>query len=682
MADFEAFHKDFELNYTLLLTEGHKLYQVACNPDELWSVYLESFPPGSNEIYKERREHDCNCCRSFIRNFGNLVYITQENEIGTIWDFDTAEPYATVVKALDNYIRTKNIDRPFFATQRAMGQCKSNHSLDEDTGKVVTFHHFFLTAPKENIQRDATTLNQVVSTLRSTQQVCLRSLIELTTDSVEVVLDLIAQGSLYRGDEFKSTLQDFLKTKKNFDKLTTEQKQINFSWLNIGKNFSRIRNTAIGTLLIDLSAGVELDEAVRKYERVMAPANYKRPKPIFTKRMIEEAKKTIQSLDLEDSLPRKFAAIEEVSVNDVLFVNRDSRSKMRDSVFDDLVAEAKTNKQKHNFDKVEEINVEDFINNVLPSAHDIEIMIENRHVGNFMSIVGPQNPDSKPLFKWDNNFCWVYNGDVADSIKENVKRAGGDVEGFMRFSIQWNESGRNNCDYDAHCMISPNSGGKSVIYYGHQFNKLTEGCLDVDVINPGGKIAVENITFPSKDRLVEGNYKFSVDPFSIRSGNDGFSAEFEINGDIRQYEYFQPLPRKSIDVLSVNYDKKKGFTVTDHLPSQQSSREVWGIKTNDFVKVSCMMLSPNFWHGAAFGNKHYCFILDGCKNENQPRGFLNEFLKEDFNKHRKVFEALGSKMRVPESDNQLSGVAFSSTKNDEVVVRVSGKFQRVLKVKF
>ena len=53
---------------------------------------------------------------------------------------------------------------------------------------------------------------------------------------------------------------------------------------------ARFRNTVIGTLVQDLSAGVDLEVAVKSYETKVAPQNYKRPTALITKAMVESAK--------------------------------------------------------------------------------------------------------------------------------------------------------------------------------------------------------------------------------------------------------------------------------------------------------------------------------------------------------------------------------------------------------
>ena len=211
----------------------------------------------------------------------------------------------------------------------------------------------------------------------------------------------------------------------------------------------------------------------------------------------------------------------------------------------------------------------------------------------------------------------------------------------------------------------------------------TNGQLDVDIISPNGNVAVENITWADRSTMKSGTYSFFVHQYSGRA-TKGFRAEIEFDGQIYSYDYNKSMSTDNrVAVADVTLNKDGSFTIVDKLPSNVSSKDVWGLKTNNFVPVSVICYSPNWWDKqTGIGHKHVFFMLKDCVNPEQPNGMFNEYLKEDLMKHKRVFAALGSKMHVEDCDDQLSGIGFSTTKRDELIVKVKGQTERVMKIKF
>ena len=683
MLDFKQIKNALEKHFAEMSEKYDILYGSYLDKDELWETYLNAIPPEHNKIYRVRREYDCSCCRHFIKQIGHVIGI-KDCRVETIWDIDTGnEDWNKVCKALSDYVRAARGIYVYYSPETFVGT-DYNMDVDED-GNPIKWQHFSLVLPDKYVMRK-TLLGTETGRLNDNRNVFKRSLDELTLDSVETVLELINQKSLYRGEEYKANLEKFRIHKKAYDKLSEEEKEL-YTWENsvkLHESVSKIRNTAIGTLLIDVSNGVELDEAVRKYEAVVAPANYKRSKPIFTQRMLEDAQKTITELGYLDSIQRRYANADDITVNNILFSNRDAAKRIHgaDDIFTSLAKDTKKSAKK--FSRVEEIQIEDFIKDVLPTATEIKAYVENKHAPNFMSLIAPVNKDSKTMFKWNNNFSWAYSGNVTDSIlKQNVKNAGGKVDGALRFSIQWNDLGEwNQNDEDAHC-IEPNG---EHIDFSHKMSMYTDGNLDIDITSPNkGVPAVENITWPDKNKMVPGTYKFFVHTYHSRGGRGGFRAEIECNGEIHAYDYsIDTRNNNRVDVAEVTLDKNGNFTIKDILPSNVSNREVWGITTNEFIPVNVICYSPNYWDEQnEIGNKHYFFMLKGCVNPEMPNAWYSEFLNSDlYPAHRKVMEALSSKAHVQECEDQLSGLGFSSTLRNELIVKVKGTTERSLKIKF
>lgn len=668
--DFKVFKAAVAAQFAIMAK--HELYRTAAEPDNVWALYLSSFPAGTNPMYRERTEHDCSCCKQFIRNIGNVVAIIDGKKV-SIWDGAVKDQtYQHVAGALAAYVKSFDIADLYRHYENAVGTDKNFEQIADD--KQTTWHHFHVNLPA-GIQLKKDAIATFLGTARSGCEVMARGLNELPMSAVDTVLELIAQNSLYRGAEFKHAVEEFRKLMVQYD--ATSDKDL-FIWANhkAAQTIGRIRNTAIGTLLVDLAKDVDLEAAVKKFEAVVAPANYKRPVALVTKKMLDDAKATVESLGLTSALERRFATLSDISVNNILFADRTAKQAMTGSAFDDVAPTVTTKVTA----KVEDVPIDKFVTDILPKITSMEVMMENRHASNLVSLIAPIDPTAGSLFKWDNKFSWSYNGEMADSIKEKVKAAGGKVDGDLCCRLAW----FNSDDLDFH-MVEPNGDH---IYFGCRGRRSTNGgMLDVDANGADGirENPVENIVYPDKSRMKLGKYELTVKQFRQRNTSvdtQGFEVEIEIDGKPYQFAFPKMVKQSQSIHIATLTRTKDGITFVSHLPPANASKDVWGVKTHDFCPVSVMMASPNHWDGHGVGNKHWFFMLHGAKQDGKVRGFYNEFLKPDLEKHRRVFELLGGKIAIADDQNQLSGLGFSTTQRNNLLCRVKGSFTRTINIIF
>jgi hypothetical protein len=412
--------------------------------------------------------------------------------------------------------------------------------------------------------------------------------------------------------------------------------------------------------------------------------------------MIASAMQTLQELGLESAIERRHAKLSDVSVNDVLFVDNSVRGKMKDGLEGLLMSAIKP--APISIENATPIGIDDFITGVVPMASSIDLLLENAHLGNFMSITAPVHPDSGSLFKWDNNFAWSYDGDLADSdLTKAVVARGGLTKCAMRFSHSWNYDKRNASLMDLHVFmpgssvseesgVNDNYGTGRRVGWNLRRDVLSVAVQDVDYVDPAppGYVPVENISFPDLAKMPKGKYICKIHNWALRSPTQGgFKAELEVGGEVYEYEYDTPLKNKQwVTVAVLNFDGTN-WEVEHKLPTTKSVKTKWGLTTQQLVPVNSLMASPNHWNGQAIGNKHWFFILRECNNPEPVRGIYNEFLRPSLETHRKVFEVVGSKTKCPHAKEQLSGVGYSSTRRDCAVVVVKGaKINRAFSIQF
>ena len=321
---------------------------------------------------------------------------------------------------------------------------------------------------------------------------------------------------------------------------------------------------------------------------------------------------------------------------------------------------------------------------LLPEIKGMEILFKGTHLGNLMSLTAPVHPEPKQLFRWDNDFAWSYGGNVADSIKERVKKAGGQVTGTLRVSLSW----FNFDDLDLHIEEPPGRNVRGLhgrICFSNK-KGWTGGTLDVDMNAGSGttREPVENVIWP--DKVPDGPYKVIVNNYAARETSDpGFVVEVENAGKISHFKYNKGVRHKQDFAVCTLHMKSGVIERIDPgeigLTSYTFSQKKWGLDTESYVKVSAVMLSPNYWGDNHVGNKHTFFVLEGAQSDEDTRGFYNEFLHPRLEPHRKVFEVIADKTKCRPTDGQLAGLGFSSTKKESFIVRAQqGKKQRVFNV--
>lgn len=701
----KAFNKKVQDKFAEMSKTG-KLFRVELTGQQIWDLYLGSFTKENDPVFRDPASsvHNCNHCKNFIRRYGNIVSVDENNNIDTMFDVVADEEFADTAKALTAAIKSSKITEVFFETFNELNSlpyesCSKSNAVfqlgvdsnpkrytKEESEKfgvvkpdeVRTFNHIHLFVDKTFVDTSGNSVESIMGNYRDAKNVFQRAMETISLDTLKLVKDLINQGSLLDGATHLYKIEQVIPLKEEYDNLPANQRD-NWCWVTSFKlPFAKFRNELIGVLCAELSEGEELNKACQSWNKRVDPVNYMKVTAPITKKQIEEAKKFVEENGYVESFNRRFATIDDIKVSEILHSNVGDGKIKNVSIFDG-VKSTSTRHKRNEFDGVEEVTIEKFMKDILPTCTSVEAFLANSHQGNLVSLTTANDPDSKQIFKWKNNYSWTFNGNLAgkSQIKEAVKSEGGKIDGALRFSIIWNENGKDILDFDAHAK-EPN--GTEIAFNTYkQKQTAMSGMLDIDMIRPD-KMGVENIVWSNKAKMKDGIYSFWIHNYD--SGNNkGFKAEIEFDGETYSYEYNQ-CAMNDTHVAEVIL-KNGSFTIKHLIPeSSVSSKEVYGLETNQFHKVNLVCLSPNHWGENNVGNKHYFFMLDGCKSPVSIRSFHNENLLPELAAHRKVLEVLGATNMIEPTKKQLSGLGFNATVRDELIVKLQGTHKRVIKIKF
>lgn len=698
----EKLNKLIQAQFDKMCQTG-KLFRSKVSGQRLWELYISSF--GNDPVFRdpESSVHNCNLCNNFIRRYGNIVAVDDELNIMSMFDIEAPDEFRTSMKAMSNALKSSYIGEVFFETFIELNSLpyesctkkndKFKLGIDKNfkrytkeeaekygvvkPDEIRTFNHFCIYLPKQFVDMSGKSVESLMGEYRDAKNVFQRAMEEIPLDTLNLVRDLINQDSLLDGKTHLYKVEQFIPLAQEYGSVSSMKRDA-WLWTKSYKlPFAKFKNELIGVLCSELAEGKELNDACQAWNKRVDPVNYMKATAPITKKQIEEAQKFVEENGYVESFNRRMATIDDIKASEILHVNVGKGEIQSVSIFDS-VKSTSTRHKRSEFDGIEEVSIEKFMKDILPTCTSVEAYLLNRHEKHLVSLTTANVDDSKLIFKWSNNYSWTFNGNLAGKsmMKEAVKAHGGKVDGILRFSILWNKDGRSIVDFDAHAIEPTGTEIAFNTYKGHKTSLL--GMLDVDMIRPN-HMGVENITWDNLQHMRNGKYEFFNRNFD-GGRNTGFEAEVEVDGELYHYEHVgQVTGDKKIATVVL---KDGIFEVKHHLSESMSSKEIYGLQTNEFHKVNLVCLSPNHWGDNNVGNKHYFFMLDGCKSPVSIRSFHNENLIPELAQHRKVLEVLGATSMIGSSDKQLSGLGFNATVRDELIVKLQGSFKRVIKIKF
>jgi len=696
------------------MCQTNALFVTNVDTNILWEKYLAAT---NGSIFRDPNSSTYNCklCNNFIRRYGNIVAINPVNhKLMTLFDFEIEGEYSKVPKTLKDFILGNKISDFFIETYAELNslnyeKCSKNNNffrlgLDKNHKKysqeevekfgvvniadVYTFNHMSLSVPKQFVYMGSESKASLLSKKRAAVEVFKRGLDEISIETLDLVIDLINQKSLLNGLTYLEKVKAF-KIYANVYKTLKASQRENWVWFATAMmaktDICGFRNDLIGVLCTEI-ATKDLEVACENWNKRVDPVNFMQAVKPYTEKQRKEVEDFIINNDYESALDRRCATLDDIMVSEIKYLSATDKTKPVMSVFDKL-PKGKVSDKKSKFENLPQYKIEEFMSSILPTCSNIEVYLENRLEGNMVTMTTAKQKDSKPMFKWHNNYSWAYKGNLSgiSQIKEAVKTRGGRIDAPVRISLSFPNTAN---DYDLH-VAEPNNGSR--IYYGNlrEYSK-NGGMLDLDAQGRDGhkppELRVENIFYKDVHHMSNGLYNVFVNNYSQRSLNTTFKLEVEILGNTILLESIS-TNKNGIDVgVIIKNNEGIVFQPTDSvkvLSDVSKSKKIYNLDSNEFHPVKLMCTSPNHWQDNVVGDKHYFFMLENCLADTDVKTFHNDHLNAELHAHRRVLGTLASLLTTPSTPEQLSGVGFNATITDKIIVKANiGGINKVIQINF
>ena len=595
-----------------------------------------------------RQEHNCACCKDFLRRVGALVYVDGGKYRSVLWD-DAGVPdmYKASVKNLRALVEAGATNvRPYVPTQAHEGVASSGG-----------YSHFFVKhglRVSRSVGVRAHEVNTGLAVLQAT-------LNEYSPAVLSKVVHLLQTSELYRRDKFLPMarwLRDaYLKTGPSLADYAAAAPA----------GFCFAKNTALGVLLEKVESGASYAEIERAWNKVLDPMQYQRAQEAPSAGNIAAAEKKIRDLGLEPALRRRYATLADVPQSVRLWSVREavqatagvfSHIKPKNSV-PEAVGEVTTPATTMTWSK--------FARTVLPSARRISVQPQ---ADRLVALTTAADTNAPPILSWDredqrNPVAWAYPAGVDGEVRRRLVREGGRFENcLIRCSLIWNHRD----DLDLHC-VSPYG---AEIYFGNK--NVGTGSLDVDMNVRGESLdPVENIRFVGSAR--SGRYQFIVNNFRNHSGQNSipFTLELQVGRNIYRVEGVAPAYARRMTMISFDYNEATQTATFYPVGGgvQTPVPVVTGPAVSGWVPVRCVVPTPDTWTAKAPAN-HVLFLVESeqiTAESLQVQGLFPEHLRGDLRDIRSTLEAHFGSQKV-DGAPEAAGYGYNDQRPWNLRVRV------------
>ena len=375
----------------------------------LFSLYLDALPE------QERQKHNCAACRSFINRFGGLVIIDQEGrQSPAFWDDRDAGPrYLPAVRAMIHRVSKAVVTGVFVSSEEVWG-----------TPKTGNWAHLSVTPPRAMVYRHALlTAGQEMAIKREDFKNISRALFEFSKATVAQALAILGADAMYRSEKIVGPATFLYNLHAAHAGAARDIHRDNLTWLAVAtapEGFCHPRSSMVGTLLEDITAGMNFDVVSIRFAEKMHPLQYQRPQSPPSAGNIEQAEKIMAKLGAAGSLARRYARLDEIEKIWTPQAKAVCDRAENGRVFGHLKPkDTKNTVQPMNL-PLARITWKRFERDILPGATRLEFMAPR--IGSYAAIVTAENFDAPPIIQWDNvsrrnPFSWYgyANGSTAES---------------------------------------------------------------------------------------------------------------------------------------------------------------------------------------------------------------------------------------------------------------------------